>query len=90
MPQNDETAHKKKAHLYPKMYQGWGGSLRDAVGHVGVGWGRSCRVGWVMQGGVGHTGMGWVMQGVGYKVVGGVGLATLTCMTHPPSITPVV
>ena len=29
---------------------GWGG-----VGHVGVGWGGSCR------GGVGHVGVGWVM-----------------------------
>ena len=35
--------------------QGWGGSHRGGVGHVGVGcvmqgWGRSCRggVGWVM------------------------------------------
>ena len=29
------------------------------MGHVGVGWGGSCR------GGVGHVGMGWVMQGWG-------------------------
>ena len=35
------------------------------MGHAGVGWGVSCRggsyrggVGWVMQGGVGHTGVG--------------------------------
>ena len=30
--------------------QGWGGSSRSEVGHVGVGWGWSCRggVGWVM------------------------------------------
>ena len=36
--------------------QGW-------VGHVGVGWGGSCRsgMGWVMYGGVGHAGVGWVM-----------------------------
>ena len=43
--------------------QGWGGSCRGGVGHVGVGvghagWGGSCRVGW---GGVGHAGVGWVM-----------------------------
>ena len=30
--------------------QGWGGSSRSEVGHVGVGWGWSSRggVGWVM------------------------------------------
>ena len=37
--------------------QGWGGSCRGSVGHVGVGW--------VMQvwggGGVGHVGVGWVI-----------------------------
>ena len=33
--------------------QGWGGSCRGGVGHVGVG--GSCR------GGVGHVGVGWVM-----------------------------
>ena len=31
--------------------QGWGGSSRGEVGHVGVGW--------VMWGGVGHAGVGW-------------------------------
>ena len=38
------------------------------MGHAGMGWGGSCRVGWVMQGwggsyrgGVGHAGVGWVM-----------------------------
>ena len=43
--------------------QGWGG-----VGHVGVGWGESCRggvghagVGGSCSGGVGHAGVGWVM-----------------------------
>ena len=44
----------KKAPFCPKMYQGWGG-----VGHVGVGWGGSCR------GGMGHVGVGWVMQAWG-------------------------
>ena len=29
------------------------------MGHVGVGWGESCR------GVVGHAGVGWVMQGWG-------------------------
>ena len=33
--------------------QGWGG-----VGHVGIGWGMSCRVGW---GGSCRGGVGWVM-----------------------------
>ena len=40
------------------------------MGHVGVGWGRSCRVGWFMQGWggscrgeVGHVGVGLVMEG---------------------------
>ena len=33
--------------------QGWGGSCRGGVGHVGVG--GLCR------GGVGHAGVGWVM-----------------------------
>ena len=51
-----------------RVMQGWGGSCRGGVGHVGVGkvmqgWGGSCRcgVGWVMQGwgGVGHVGVGW-------------------------------
>ena len=36
----------------------------------GVGWGGSCRVGWVVWGGVGHVwgGVGWVMGwgGVGW------------------------
>ena len=35
-------------------------------GHVGVGWGVSCRVGWV-----GHVEVGWVMQGwcgVGHEI----------------------
>ena len=32
------------------VMQGWGGSCRGQVSHVGVGWGVSCRggVGWVM------------------------------------------
>ena len=34
------------------VMQGWG------VGHVGVGWGGSCRGG---GGGVGHAGLGWVI-----------------------------
>ena len=38
--------------------QGWGGSWRCGVVHVGVGWGGLCRCG-----GVGHVGIGWVMQG---------------------------
>ena len=33
------------------VMQGWGGSSRSEVGHVGVGW--------VMWGGVGHAGVGW-------------------------------
>ena len=57
------------------MWVGWGGSYRDVVGHVGVGYvgvgldgswrggGRSCRgvVGWGVSciGGVGHVGVGW-------------------------------
>ena len=54
--------------------QGWGW-----VGHVEVGWGESCKVGWVIQGwhgsygvgGVGHTGVGWVIQGwVGWIIHG--------------------
>ena len=47
--------------------QGWGGSCRGGVGHLGVGWVMH-RMGWVMQwwggscrGGVGHAGVGWVM-----------------------------
>ena len=49
--------------------QGWGG-----VGHVGVGWGGSCRDG-VRWGGVGHVGVGWgwVMQGWGGSCRGGWG-----------------
>ena len=44
--------------------QGWGG-----VGHIGVGWGGSCRDG------VGHAGVGWVMQGWGRScIVGHVGV----------------
>ena len=47
------------------------------MGHVGVGWGGSCRGGWVMWGGVGHagvgSGVGWVMQGWGGSCRGGVG-----------------
>ena len=39
--------------------QGWGGSCRGEVGHVGVG--------------VGHAGIGWVMQGWGGSFWGGVG-----------------
>ena len=33
------------------------------MGHEGVGWGGSCRVGWdgSYRGGVGHVGVGWVM-----------------------------
>ena len=32
------------------VMQGWGSSWWGGVGHVGVGWGRSCKgwVGWVM------------------------------------------
>ena len=45
--------------------QGWDGSCRDGVGHVGVGLGGSCRegVGWggSCRGGVGHAGVRWVM-----------------------------
>ena len=37
----------KKGSFVPKMYQGWGGVR---VGHVGVGWGGSCKVGWGIQG----------------------------------------
>ena len=40
--------------------QGWGGSCRGWVGHVGVGW--------VMQGSVDHVGVGW-----GGSCRGGVG-----------------
>ena len=40
----------KKDSFVPKNVPGVGG-----VGHVGVGWGVSCR------GGVGHAGVGWVM-----------------------------
>ena len=47
--------------VLPKMFQGWG-----RVGHVGVGWGGSCR------GGVGHAGVGWVIQGWGGSCRGGV------------------
>ena len=52
------------------------------VGHAGVGWGVSCRGGWVMQGwgqpcrggGVGHMGgVGWVTQGWGWVSHVGVG-----------------
>ena len=87
----------KSRMFFPKMFQewvgvgcviqGWGGSYRGWVVHVGVGWGGSCkeRVGWVCHTGVGwggscrggwcgscRGGVGWVMQGCG--VVGwGVG-----------------
>ena len=48
------------------------------MGHVGVGWGGSCRgvVGWGVSciGGVGHVGVVWVMQGwVDGSCRGGVG-----------------
>ena len=51
-------------------------SCRGGVGHVGVGWGGSCRggVGCHAGGGVCHAGVGWVMQGcggVGHVGVGG-------------------
>ena len=39
------------------------------MGHVGVGWGGSCRGGV----GVGHVGVGWVMQGWGGTCRCGVG-----------------
>ena len=42
--------------------QGWGGSCRGGVGHVGVEVGRVGCVMW--DGGVGHTGVGWVIVGV--------------------------
>ena len=42
--------------------KGWGG-----VGHVGVGWGGSCR------GGMGHEGVGWFMKGWGESCRGGMG-----------------
>ena len=48
--------------------QGWGGSYRGGVGHVGVGWvmqwwGVSCRGGWggSYRGWVGHAVVGWVI-----------------------------
>ena len=45
---------------------GWGVSCIGGVGHVGVGWGGSCRggVGWGVscRGGVGHVGMGWAVN----------------------------
>ena len=34
--------------FFPKMFLGWGGSCRSGVGHLGVGWGGSWWVGWVM------------------------------------------
>ena len=42
------------------------------MGHIGVGWCRSCRGGWVMQGwdGVGHVGVGSCRGGVGHVQVG--------------------
>ena len=52
--------------------------MQGCVGHVGVGWGESCRAGWVhvgvgcvirvggsCRGGVGHVGVG-VLGGVGW------------------------
>ena len=37
------------------VMQGWGRSCMGGVGHAGVGWGGSCRAGWVMQGWNGVT-----------------------------------
>ena len=60
------------------------------MGHVGVGWGVSCRggVGWVMQGwgGVGHAEVRWIMHcgscrgGVGHSGVNG---ENNRCYSHP-------
>ena len=52
------------------VMQGWGGSCRGRVDHIGVEWVMQVGLGQSCRGGVGHKGVGWFMQGWG-----GVGIA---------------
>ena len=49
---NDSNSRNNKIHKWLQVMQGWGGSCRGELGHVGVRCGGSCR------GGVGHVGWG--------------------------------